>query len=68
MCQLYLHLQVGPSAGEGRPLAPNGFTAAIATGLSVRLWKTTQRNGPSDAAAALLWDQTRVDVLSVSGK
>jgi len=45
-----------------------GFTAAVSAGLSVRLWKATSaggnRAGPSDAAAALLWDQTRTEVLS----
>jgi hypothetical protein len=56
---------VGPTATESRSLAPFGFTAAVAAGLSVRLWKAAS-HGPSEPAGALLWDQTRVDVLSVT--
>lgn len=52
------HLQSNPSA------APHGFAAAVASGVSVRLWLSGAAGTPHDAATALLWDQTRVDVLS----
>jgi hypothetical protein len=55
--------EVRSSTSGGGGTAP-GFTAAVVAGLSVRLWRAVGGGGPGKPAAALLWDQTRTDVLS----